>query len=345
MSLEGTSGSGSFNGSVSSNDSLHLCAARSLSMPHALPILENVFIGLRSGQFIYNLIILVFGITLNSIIIRAPRKNKKLRTIDMAIAVHITLLNLSRTLIDTLLSMVNGIAGQWVFGASLCTVQGFFMNINFSTRRNMMLALAVDRFLLVFSTFTYPKCRAKVVFVYSIAVWVLSFMLHVPALPGGLDCYSIRPSRISCFYSPSCSSVCSSFGFFIVLTSVLPSYTVPMLFFGALYWKGRKSIDRTTQQAEEVRQSIRKANLTFFLLFVTYFMVSVPTSLGFLVISTVTRFLRYYPGLGIIQFLISHAQLLLVVLDALVILRNRDIKEALIKSYKEFKTRLATLRF
>ena len=278
------SGSGFFNESVSSNDSLHLCAVKYLSMTLPQPI-----IAIRSGQFIYNLFILIFGLALNIIIIWVPIKNKKMRNIDTAIAVHIALLNLLRTLFETLPSLVNAAAGVWVFGATSCAVQGGFVTIFTLTKRFMMLVLAIDRFLLVFSTFAYPKFHANAVKIYFTATWILSMVLLFPAFPGLMDCYTLFPLRISCFYIGSCSRSCGIYGLFLFVATLLPSYIVPMFLFGALFCKGRKSLKSTSQQAEDMKQSIKKANITFFLLFVSYVMITVPSIRGYLIEAVVAR--------------------------------------------------------
>ena len=336
------SGSGFFNGSASSNDSLYLCAAKSLSGP-ALPISKDIFIVIRSGLFIYNLVVLVFGLSLNTIIIWIPIKNKKLRTIDMAIAVHIALLNLFRTLLETLPSLVNAAAGVWVFGAISCAVQGAFITTFTLTKRLMMLVLALDRFLLVFHTFTYPKYRARMVIVCSITVWVLSVIMLTPPLPGLLDCYALLPSHISCFVAGSCSHTCSYYSIFIIATTLLPSYIIPVFLFGVLYCKSLRSLSFTAQNTENVKKSIKKANISFFLLFVVYCLITVPSTAGLMITSLVTRFHGPYAHSELALVVATHSTLLLVVLDAIVILRNKDLKEALMKFYKVMYIRLLSL--
>ena len=47
---------------------------------------------------------------------------------------------------------MNAVAGILMFGATSCAVQGGFVTIFTLTKRFMMLVLAIDHFLLVFST-------------------------------------------------------------------------------------------------------------------------------------------------------------------------------------------------
>ena len=182
----------------------------------------------------------------------------------MAIAVHIALLNIFRTLFETLPSLVNAAAGVWVFGAIFCSVQGAFVTTFTLTKRLVMLVLALDRFLLVFKTFTYPKYRARMVMFYSITVWVLSAIMLTPPLPGLMDCYALLPSHISCFFAGSCFLTCS-----YIATTLLPSYIIPVFLFGVLYCNSLRSLSFTARNTEKVKKSIKKltSRFSYFLLY------------------------------------------------------------------------------
>ena len=94
-----------------------------------------------------------------------------------------------------------------------------------------MLVLAIDNFLLVFSTLAYPEHHAKVVKLYSFAAWVVLIISIVPGLPGLMNCYTVSVVRSSCFFNASCLFSCSILGYFLILVTVLAySSCVPSSF-------------------------------------------------------------------------------------------------------------------
>ena len=150
------------NGSII-NDSFGLCADRALSVAGNVSLPDNILIAAQSIQFIYYFVIFLSGLASNLIVIWLPYRHRNLRTVEMAVGVHIALINLMRIAVDVLLSLVSAAAGTWVFGGLSCAIQGFLVTLNFSSRRAVMLQFAVDHFLLVFSAFHYQKWRTKAV--------------------------------------------------------------------------------------------------------------------------------------------------------------------------------------
>ena len=146
-------------------------------------------------------------------------------------------------------------------------------------------------------------------------------------LPGILDCYTLNLSGLSCYLNGSCSDSCITFGYLSFLIISLPSYTIPAILYGVLYCKARKSQAKTNLDENETRASSRRANITFFLLFLSCFVLTVPNTTTFIVVRIISLFYGFSSGLRLSLFIIYHISISLVILDALVILRNRDIKE------------------
>lgn len=334
-------GSGLFNSSASNSSSLQLCAAEALDGPHTVPVPGKVLLALRIAQLVYNLVILILSLALNTVIVWIPIKDKSLQTMDMAIAVQVALLNLLLTVLEIPSSIVNASTGDWVLGIVPCITLGSLITVVFSIRRLMMLTLSADRFLLVFCTFSYPKHHLKVTLSCSIAAWTFATLSLVPGLPGLMDCYTVRPSRTACFYDGLCSTPCSRFGYVLFLTTILPSYIIPSLLFGALYLKGRKSL-ATTGQTDEGKERIKKSTITFFWLFVAYSLVTIPGSGVYMITLVLSRVHEYSTEYEVIQLVSSQVKTVLVVLDAIVIMRNRDIKEAVMKVYHNIKAILSS---
>ena len=247
------------NGSVSTaNNSFSFCADRGLSVAGNMSIPDSVLMAVQSIQFIYYFAIFLSGFALNFIIIWLPYKHRKLRTVEMAVGVHIALINLMRIAVDILLSLVSAAAGTWVFGGLSCAIQGFFVTLNISARRAVMLKFAVDRCLLVFSAFCYPKWRTRAVVFMSVMVWVVPLLLLAAGIPVFLDCFTYLPLYTTCLFSGECSTNCFKLGISIYIGNILPSYLIPVVLFSLLYRKSRKILSGM-QQAEGREASIKKS--------------------------------------------------------------------------------------
>ena len=99
-------------------------------------------------------------------------------------------------------------------------------------------------------------------------------------------------------------------------------------------YRKAKMLKRSNKNSNDSRNSSRKANVTFFLLFVTSFVCNVPNISSILALQIVLAFQRFSLNLRISLFVLAHTILLLVVMDAIVILRHKDIKEDVMKALK-----------
>ena len=332
------------NGSVSTaNDSFGLCADRDLSVAGNVSLPDNVLMAIQSIQFIYYFVIFLSGLSFNLVIIWLPYKHRKLRTVEMAVGVHIALINLMRIAVDILLSLVSAAAGIWVFGGLSCAIQGFLVTLNFSARRAVMLKFAVDRCLLVFSAFHYPKWRTRVVVFMSVMVWIVPVVFLAAGIPVFLDCYSYEPLRTTCFFSGTCSTNCFKLGILIFIGIILPPYLIPLVLFSLLYWKSRKKLSAfaDVQQAEEREASLRRSNKTFFILFATYSSGTALSTVSGLVLTGVAIMFGNSVALYVSKIVLWAFSATFLIVDPVVFLQNREYKEVLKKTFKELKMKIA----
>ena len=140
----------------------------------------------RAFQFFYSI-----GGVLNLAFVWTVIKNKKLHKVDIAIALQIVAISLTTFLVVLLPALVIIIIGKWIFGAYACSTLGFIEHTLRSTRRSLMVAMAHDRFLLVFMPFKYPKYHYKVVITLFGVTWIATILFRITGLPGILDCYTL----------------------------------------------------------------------------------------------------------------------------------------------------------
>ena len=136
---------------------------------------------------------------------------------------------------------MNIIIGKWIFGAYSCSILGFIEHTLRSTRRSLMVAMALDRFLLVFMPFKYPKYHSKVVITLFGITWIATILFRITGLPGILDCYTLATARIFCTFIANCSTACTILGYVdVIILHAASSYVVPTILFSAVYMKTRK---------------------------------------------------------------------------------------------------------
>jgi len=318
---------------IAVNTSTTFCAARLLQRNYQLPLPQDTLAIVRAFQFLYFFALLAVGGVLNVAIVWSVARHKKIRTLDIVISLQIVIISLATIIVVVIPALVNVAAGEWVFGAYSCSILGFLEYTLRGTRRTLMVALVLDRFFLVFYPFGYQKYHKKTVIALSLISWVVSILFRVTGLPGLLDCYTISSSGAFCSFTARCSKWCAISGYVDFGIVHFPFYVLPVVLYSFMYKKGRK-MARLENMPNSTASQI-KASITFFLLFLTSFACNVPTILTIIIIQVVLAVQGYSLSLAITLFTLSHFILLLVVLDALVILRHKDIKDTLLSSLSD----------
>ena len=323
---------------ISSNES-SLCAARTLQGPYLLPLSHDIMLVVRSFQFVYFFILLSAGGILNLAIVWVVIRNRNLRTLDVAISLQVVFISLVTIVLVILPALVNVSAGYWVFDAYGCSIQGFVEHTMRSARRVLIVAMVLDRFLLVFFPFTYGAHQTKAVILFSVLAWVFTLLFRITALPGLLDCFTISSTGVFCSFVARCSKWCAILGYLDFALFHLPFYTLPVILYSVMYRKA-KMLKRLNNNSNGSKNASWKANITFFLLFVTSFVCNVPNISSILALQIVLAVKGFSFDLRISLFVLAHTILLLVVMDAVVLLRHRDIKKAIAKTLRPGKVEI-----
>jgi len=219
------------------NESSSICAAKHLASSNASSSsLEDMY-ALRSYLFCFYFLILVLGGSLNGTVIWLVGKYSKLRTPDLAITLQIIGVNLALLFFLVFLSLINIAAGKWILGSYVCVIQGFLHVLLTNVRQFLLVAMALERFLLVFIPYEYPKYQVRAAFLFSCVCWSAAVVVNLPFLPGILDCYSFATFNYNCVLQGSCSNTCQHAKYIKYAMVLLPSFVLPVIMYSAMYIK------------------------------------------------------------------------------------------------------------
>ena len=304
------------------------CAASNIQGPVELPYSSTFSIVMRSIQAISYAILFFTGAFLNGMVIVLVAKYKTLQTHSIVIALQVVALDMLLSLLF-FLSMVNSIANRWLLGEYVCAITGMIQYTSNMVRSFLMFVFVIDRYLSVFWTYFYPKNKVKVISCLSTASWLISLLISIPSLPGILDCYTFVTSFYNCGFSAECHENCSKYSNAVYTVIVFPLTVLPIFFYIKLYWRGRKIRKATVAEgsATDLLQREWKATITFFILFVSVFLVTFPSVTVFVIVSRLYDQLP--PAAYVLVFASTSVISLLIVIDPIVIMRNKDVREIL----------------
>ena len=323
-------GSGSAFSNFTEEDNLTLtCAARNIQGPIELPYSSTLTITVRVIQSLYCLFIILAGSFLNTVVIILVAKYKKLQNLSFLVSLQVMAINLMWS-VSILPGLVTVIADKWLFGEYVCAIAGWILTTTTITRTLLMCVFVIDRYLAVAWPYFYPKYKFKVTVTLSVASWVFSVLMNSAMLPWFLDCYTFASISKMCVSSFRCNHSCSIF--VRIFTAILvPLIILPVVLYTILYCKSRNIRRSTSSEAIGTIKNEWKATITFSLLFLTLFALTVPIMSINIILSA---FLRgdngeYPPAAYPIVVINSSLVFLLIITDPVVIMRDKDVKEVL----------------
>ena len=331
------SGSGAFNNTTAFDPENNLtltCAARNIQSPVELPYPTTLVDTMKALLYIFFLVMFLLSISLNILVIFLVAKYKRLQTTSFGFALQIVMINLLISLLIYLVGFANSVASQWLFGEYACAAAGTLFFIANIIRSLLMFVFVIDRFLSVFMPFAYPKHQHKVIVILSIFSWGFSVVISIVPIPQILDCYTFSYTFWICSFSPQCSEVCSHFGSIFYSLVTLPVTVIPIALYIILYIKARKAKKVLATASDGVKQDW-KATITFFLLFLSIFLVTLPSiTLNAIVNRLYETSAEEPPAIYVLSVLSLMILSLLPVTDPIVILRNNDVRQILFQKKK-----------
>ena len=336
----GGSGSG-FSGDGSSDELSLTCAERNIvtsgeTLGNYSVTAINV---VRSFRIVYFTLFFVAAVSLNCLLVFLVIRNKKLRTLSFAIALQVVIIDIAIAVFLCIPAIITTAAGEWILGKEVCVLTGFLAFSLILVRTGLMFVFVIDRFLSVFFPYFYPKHKVKITVSLSVLTWLFCVVLCSLMLPGILDCYTFNNSINVCIASSTCSRGCSIFSIVAFNVVGLPSAVIPTILFGTLYCKARRLRKEMASLApsqaiisgedKALAKREMRATVTFFLLFVSLFAVTIPGTIITIVIAQVSNLVDLPDLFFIIQAIAGSAGSLYVLTDPIVLMRDRDVREVL----------------
>lgn len=314
------------------NDTLS-CVAESLAVP-VYPYNHALSIATRVVQITFYVLLFIASTPLNSLMIYLIARFKSLQTMSFALVLQVVILNLIATLVFIPLTIITVAANEWLLGEIACVVSGTaYYTVGF-IRTELMLCLVIDRFLLVFCPFCYPKYRRKTLIFFSIISHAVPIILAIIA--GCLGCVSFSPGIGQCHFSSNCGEGCTQYRGSIALSTTLPSCIVSVFLYGGLFYKARNGkstptcMDIAGADLDGHKREMR-ANITFFLMFLALSAVTAPHAISYLISSTVYYLTTPPLAFQIVEGISGNIISLILVLDPIVLMRNAEVKDEIAK--------------
>lgn len=298
---------------------------------------DDVETALRYIVLGYYCLLFTFSISLTSLVIFLIIKFKHLRNTTFMLALQVVALDWFFTLTLTPAAVSSTISGRWVMGASMCVASGGAFGFIFQLRNWLMFIFVCDRFCSVFMPFRYRRHRKKVV----LTLWSIISVLVVIGglLPIVLGCYGFNRNVWICISTQI--ENCPNYVFcqlhiiaIIALGQIFGSF-VPLAMYIALFIKAKRVRNRIvpagTQEDGEQRKRDRRANLTFFAMFLSLFGVNFPPLLAYVVLELILPSLgvKAPEALLLVSFLLQELYALLPIINSIGILRNPEMRKAL----------------
>ena len=333
LSGSGVSGFGLSSGEKPLDNVTLTCAERNI-MTSGESQLSTALIRTVDGiRMVYFSSMFLLGILLNSFVIWLVATHKKLHTLSFGVALQVIMLDILLCVSIYLPIVITSIARRWVLGKDGCVLTAFINFFAGLQRTFLMFVFVVDRFLSVYFPYFYPRHKVKITVSLSVFSWLIVFILSVIGIPGIFDCYTLNSNLNYCTRSSTCSRTCFIIGNTSFATLGVPSTVVPLFLFGALYCKGRRIRKEMAAPdgggCDEAGKKEWRATITFFLLFITLFALTIPNTTVQIIIAQVAVRAGVPSAVFVIQVLSSGIISLLVLTDPIVIMRNKDVREIL----------------
>jgi hypothetical protein len=324
------------------NNSTLTCAAENIQGTIDLPYSPILIDSIRAFQSIYYFLVICAGLVLNSIVVILVAKYKTLQTLSFTVSLQVVVLDLVLS-VTLFANLVTSVSHVWLFGEHMCAIVGFMVSVTTMARTLLMCVFVIDRFLSVFCPYFYPRHNKKIMVSLSVACWVFAVLISVPMLPGVLDCYRFLDHAKGCLLSSICSQECSLYvriyGGLILPITIFPVFLYTMLFCKG--WRLRRECFAgcAVTDASRTHRDDRKALITFSLLFITHFILILPTTIVSVSIAAAFPDADYPAAAYVVQVFNSCFVSLLIVMDPIVIMRDGDVIDILLKIKGSFLRR------
>ena len=300
------------------------------------------------------LITMVLAITMNWFVVFLIARHRVLHKMAFFLTLQLIVPNLIFSVTVLPVMFVTAVLREWHLGPVMCQLLGSIHDMTITSRYLIIFVLTTDRVTSVFYPFFHLRHGAKVAICNSTIAWILALIRSVTSLEGVLSCTKYLPVFKMCSGAPFCSEICRFHTVTSALILIIVGVVIPFILYAILFLKAKiiryrfinsiriqevpspvslqngdledkrnAAIDKINNSTIDVHN--HRATVTFIILTSVIIGCALPPY----VLYTAQNVLgRSPPILIILQIIIGRTFLYgLAVVDPIVILRNRDIRE------------------
>ena len=281
----------------------------------------------------------IVGMVINIFVMTVILANKQLHTRPFMLSLQVIAANIIVILVVYVPSILTNFVQVWLFGSTFCNILGALVWYVLIWRWPVMFLMILDRLLTVTFPFCYKRYANKIMTVLSVLLFFF-VLLYTLAPLVDIGCYTFTRYIFTCTIAWQCHTV-TCYLFYIVtivvvfiIGTIAPTFMyVVMLIKARNLRKDLMIVSQSTTDSSQYKISGQRAQKTILLLFISLVCLTLPSWLFFLIVSA-------FDIWGNITWLIVgrilyYGYMCVPIGDAVVILRNRDIKSAIRKNMND----------
>ena len=288
-------------------------------------------------QTIFLILVFIASLILNVSFTAIVIVRKTLHQEDIMLNLVLTVTNICFTALSNIPNIASVLNGGWPLGKVFCYVDGTVLYFLALSRHAFLLAITVDRFGLVMYPFSFPRHRSKTAAVILVVGVLYSAAVAIVFNANIVGCYNFDQNNQLCLLELDCGDIWWCYSFNVIVGTIISSFgvVIPFILTAIMFYKAKKlrtvvacgMIDRVEiggPGSTEIRSPDTRAMMTVALLFGSIVGLTTP----FLAFQTAKLMLQFDTlAASLVEILVGDLYALVPIADALVVWRNRDVKE------------------
>ena len=213
-------------------------------------------------EAIFLAIVNIMAISGNISVCYAVYRNQRLRSVSNMFVVALAVSDLLISVCCMPLSVATLVQSRWVFGTTVCQLQGFAIFTFAMSSLNTMGIIAMSRyFCVVKPTRHIVLFRKQRIVLYTAAVWCMALIGSVPPLIFQTGGYTFQPAKAMCMY-PFQTNI--AYTVFIECVFVAAPFTLITFCYAKVFYTVSRSNRVFTKEnnPEQLRANVEEAKVT-----------------------------------------------------------------------------------
>ena len=213
-------------------------------------------------EAVFLAIINIMAISGNISVCCAVYRNQRLRSLANMFVIALAVSDLLISVCGMPFSIASLVQGRWIFGTTVCRLQGFAILTFAISSLLTMGVIAVSRYFSVVKPARYIVLfRRQRILMYTAAVWCMALFGSVPPLIFQTGGYTFQPGKAMCMY-PFQSNI--AYTVFIECVFVAAPFTLITFCYAKVFYTVSRSNRVFTQEnnPEQLRANVEEAKVT-----------------------------------------------------------------------------------